>query len=176
LELQSLGTISHPLATFQMAITNPMLQKIVPFHLLRLWGWEMAQRKSTPKRILGVSWYVFTSIRPRWPEIDSPSALQSTLQATQKNQKGKKGKKKDNAPDSGDPSVSFASGPPPGEGSDGEAAAAKGDISAPKTGVAVTAEDLADDEWGPVKEKGKKGKGKKSKAEDEDEDATAGAC
>jgi len=72
--------------------------------------------------------------------------------------------------------VSFESGPPPGEGSDGEAAAAKGDISAPKSGI-VTADDLADEEWGPVKEKGKKvkkGKAKKSKAEDEDE--TAGVC
>jgi translation initiation factor 5B len=70
--------------------------------------------------------------------------------------------------------VSFESGPPPGEGSEGEAAAAKGDISAPKSGVAVTADDLADEEWGPVKEKGKKvkkGKAKKSKVEDEDETA-----
>lgn len=36
----------------------------------------------------------------------------------------------------------------------------------------VTAEDLADEEWGPVKEKkkkDKKGKGKKGKQEDEDE-------
>jgi translation initiation factor 5B len=71
--------------------------------------------------------------------------------------------------------VSFESGPPPGEGSDGEAAAAKGDISAPKSGVAVTADDLAAEEWGPVKEKGKKGKqAKKGKAEDED--GAAGTC
>ncbi len=71
--------------------------------------------------------------------------------------------------------MSFESGPPPGEGSDGEAAAAKGDISAPKSGVAVTADDLADEEWGPVKEKGKKGnQTKKGKAEDED--GTAGTC
>jgi len=73
--------------------------------------------------------------------------------------------------------VSFESGPPPGEGSDGEAAAAKGDISAPKSGVAFTADNFADEEWGPVKEKGKKvkkGKAKKSKGEDEDE--TAGVC
>lgn len=72
--------------------------------------------------------------------------------------------------------MSFASGPLPGEGSDGEAAAAKGDISAPKTGVTVTPEDLADAEWGPVKEKGKTGKkskGKKSEAEDEDVPAGA---
>jgi translation initiation factor 5B len=73
--------------------------------------------------------------------------------------------------------VSFESGPPPGEGSDGEAAAGRGDISAPKLGVAVTPDDLADEEWGPVKEKsnkGKKGKGKKGRAEDGD--GTAGAC
>lgn len=40
--------------------------------------------------------------------------------------------------------------------------------------VEMTAEELADEEWGPVKEKGKKGKkgkGKKGKAvDDEDED------
>ena len=73
--------------------------------------------------------------------------------------------------------MSFKSGPPPGEGSDEEAAAAKGDISAPKSGVVVTADDLADEEWGLVKEKDKKvkkGKTKKGKAEDEDE--TAGGC
>jgi translation initiation factor 5B len=119
-----------------------------------------------------------TSIRSRWAEIDSLLALQSTLRTTQKNRKDKKGKKKkDDVPDSGGPSVSFANGPPPGEGSDGEAAAARGDISAPKTGVMVTPDDLADEEWGPVKEKGKKGKkGKDKKNKAEDEDATAGAC
>ena len=96
------------------------------------------------------------------------------MRETQKNKKDKKGKKKKgDVPDSGGPSVSFTSGPPPGEGSDGEAAAAKGDISAPKAGVVVTPEDLADEEWGPVKDQGKKGKGKKGKAEDEG--ATAGA-
>ena len=51
------------------------------------------------------------------------------------------------------------------EGSGGEA---------PKKGaVQMTADELADEEWGPVKEKGKKakkGKGKKGKALDEDED------
>ena len=97
-------------------------------------------------------------------------APQSTLRATQK-KKEKKSKKKD---DNKEPSVSFASGAPPGEGSDGEAAAAKGDISAPKSGVTVTADDLADEEWGPVKEKGKKvkkSKAKGSKKEDEDERA-----
>lgn len=39
----------------------------------------------------------------------------------------------------------------------------------------MTAEELADEEWGPVKEKGgkkgKKGKGKKAKDDDEDEEA-----
>lgn len=101
-------------------------------------------------------------------------APQSTLRATQKN-KEKKGKKKKY--ESKEPSVSFESGPHPGEGSDGEAAAAKGDISAPKSGVVVTADDLADEEWGSAKEKGKKvkkGKAKKGKADDEDE--TAGVC
>lgn len=73
--------------------------------------------------------------------------------------------------------MSFESGPPPGEGSDGEAAAAKGDISAPKSGVAVTGDDLADEEWGPAKEKGKKvKKGKAKKGEADDEDETAGVC
>jgi translation initiation factor 5B len=114
-----------------------------------------------------------TSIRSRWAEIDSLLALQSTLRATQKNRKDKKGKKKKDD----EPSVSFANGPPPGEGSDGEAAAARDDISAPKTGVMVTPDDLADEEWGPVKEKGKKGKkGKDKKNKAEDEDGTTGAC
>jgi translation initiation factor 5B len=100
------------------------------------------------------------------------------LRATQKNQKDKRvKKKKDDVPGSGGPSVSFASGPLPGEGSDGEAATAKGDISAPKTGVVVTPEDLADEEWGPVKGKGKTGKkGKGKKTEAEDEDIPAGAA
>lgn len=100
------------------------------------------------------------------------------MRATQKNKKEKKGKKKNgNVPDSGGQSVSFETGPPPGEGSDGEAAAAKGNISAPKSGVTVTPDDLADEEWGPVKERGKKGKkGKDKKSKVEDEDATAGAC
>lgn len=86
--------------------------------------------------------------------------LQSTLKAV----KSKKGKKK---PKKGsEPSVSFEDGPPPGQGSDGEAAAAGGDISASKAPIQVTADDLADEEWGPVEEKGKKGKkGKNSKIE-----------
>ena len=53
---------------------------------------------------------------------------------------------------------------------DREAAAADGknDFSGSKVPVQVTADDLADEEWGPVKEKkgGKKGKkGKKEKPE-----------
>ena len=85
--------------------------------------------------------------------------------------------------DDDSPSVSFADGPGPGEGSDGEAAAAKGDISKPKKATTMTADELADEEWGPVKTKEKKGKkGKKGKGknvEDDEElpaeDATAPA-
>lgn len=69
--------------------------------------------------------------------------------------------------------MSFANGPRPGEGSDAEDAAAKGDISSPGKPTMMTAEELADEEWGPVKEKGgKKKKGKKGKdiADDEKED------
>lgn len=56
---------------------------------------------------------------------------------------------------------------------DEEGAAAKGDISSSKKPVEVTAEDLADEEWGPVKEKGKKGKkgsAKKGKAKEDNSD------
>ena len=68
--------------------------------------------------------------------------------------------------------MAFEDGPPPGEGSDTEAAAAKGDISAPKPGVQMTAEELADEEWGPVKKdkKGKKGKKKGRAAQDGEEE------
>lgn len=85
-------------------------------------------------------------------------------------QKGKKDKKKDKKKGGAD--VSFADGAGPGEGSDGEDAAAKGDISAPKKAVQMTAEELADEEWGPVKEKGKKAKKgkKKGKTQDDDEE------
>ncbi|KAI0260503.1 hypothetical protein BC834DRAFT_900115 [Gloeopeniophorella convolvens] len=96
--------------------------------------------------------------------------LMSTLKATQKTKKDKKSKKKEGA-DAPGTSVSFVEGPPPGEGSDTEAAGAKGDISSPKAGVEMTPDDLADEEWGPLKEKGKKGKkgkGNKSKADDDD--------
>lgn len=70
--------------------------------------------------------------------------------------------------------MSFADGPPPGAGSDTEAADAKGDISAPKKPAEIDPDDLLDEEFGPTKtksKKDKKGKGKKvSKDEDEDHD------
>lgn len=75
--------------------------------------------------------------------------------------------------DDEDQSVSVADGVKPGQGSDTEAANAKGDISAPKKATTMTAEELADEEWGPVKTKGGKKKGKKAKGKadaDEDED------
>ena len=91
--------------------------------------------------------------------------LQSAIKASsQKNKKEKKKEKKGGAAKWND--VSFADGPAPGEGSDGEAAAAKGDISAPKAGVQMTADELADEEWGPVKgKKGKKGNEAEAEAE-----------
>jgi hypothetical protein len=74
--------------------------------------------------------------------------------------------------------VSFADGPPPGEGSDTEAANAKGDISAPKKPAEIDPDDLLDEEFGPTKaksKKGKKGKGKKvAKDEDDDDDRSDG--
>jgi translation initiation factor 5B len=98
------------------------------------------------------------------------------LRSTQKNKKEKKDKKKAGAASTPAAIVSFADGPPPGEGSDGEAAAARGDISAPGSGISVTPDDLADQEWGPVKEKGKKGKkGKGKEVKAADEDAAQGA-
>jgi hypothetical protein len=68
--------------------------------------------------------------------------------------------------------VSFADGPPPGEGSDTEAGNAKGDISAPKKPAEIDPDDLLDEEFGPTKtkpKKGKKGKGK-NVTKDEDEE------
>ena len=105
---------------------------------------------------------------------------QSAIKAsTHKNKKDKKKDKKNGGANWDAAAVSFADGPAPGEGSDGEAAAAKGDISAAKAPVQMTADELADEEWGPVKDKGKKGKKgkKKGKAqEDEDEDEPPGKC
>ncbi|KAI0662858.1 hypothetical protein C8Q70DRAFT_1042556 [Cubamyces menziesii] len=110
-------------------------------------------------------------------EEEDFGGLMSVIKAsTQKGKKDKKDKKKEKkkggAAADEDASVSFADGVAPGEGSDGEAAAAKGDISAPQKATQMTAEELADEEWGPVKEKGKKGKKgkKKGKAHDEDEE------
>ncbi|KAJ7179623.1 hypothetical protein C8R46DRAFT_1074294 [Mycena filopes] len=98
------------------------------------------------------------------PEEDEDfGGLMSAIKATGKGKKDKKKAKKGAASDA----VNGADDPPAGEGSDAEAAAAA------KKPVEVTAEDLADEEWGPVKEKvkkGKKGKGKKGKAQDESED------
>ncbi|KAH9950143.1 hypothetical protein B0H21DRAFT_889299 [Amylocystis lapponica] len=93
-------------------------------------------------------------------EDEDFGGLMSAIKArsTKKDKKGKKAKV--------DSAVSFADSPAPGDGSDGEAAAAKGDTNASKKPVEMTPEELADEEWGPVKEKGKKGKkgkGKKGK-------------
>ena len=97
-----------------------------------------------------------------------PLGIQSTLKASQKKKGDKKDKKKKK-----DVDVSFADGPPPGEGSDTEAANAKGDLSAPKKPAEIDPDDLLDEEFGPTKtkpKKGKKGKGKKA-AKDEDKDS-----
>ncbi|KAI8984932.1 hypothetical protein BD414DRAFT_523018 [Trametes punicea] len=107
-------------------------------------------------------------------EDEDYGGLMSVIKAsTQKGKKDKKEKKKDKKKGGTadeDPSVSFADGAAPGEGSDDEAAAAKGDVSAPQKAVQMTAEELADEEWGPVKDKGKKGKKgkKKGKAQEEE--------
>lgn len=66
--------------------------------------------------------------------------------------------------------MSFADGPPPGEGSDTEAANAKGDISAPKKPAEIDPDDLLDEEFGPTKPKAKKGKKGKGKNVTRDED------
>ncbi|KAI0318112.1 hypothetical protein OF83DRAFT_1163613 [Amylostereum chailletii] len=120
----------------------------------------------------------FTSLAVEAPPDDDEDlgGLMSTLKASQKNKKEKKKAKKGGNDET---SVPFADGPDPGQGSDGEAAAAKGDISAPKGGVEMTPDELADEEWGPVKEKkkGKKDKKKKGKADkEEEEEAAPGEC
>ncbi|QRV72399.1 Elongation factor Tu GTP binding domain [Ceratobasidium sp. AG-Ba] len=102
-------------------------------------------------------------------ENEDFGGLMSTLKAQTSKKKDKKKNKKGGE-------VAFEDGPPPGEGDSAEEAAAKGDISAPKAAVQMTAEELADEEWGPVKtkkEKGKKGKkkgGKAAKDDDEEEE------
>ncbi|KAJ7499438.1 hypothetical protein FB451DRAFT_1205448 [Mycena latifolia] len=96
-------------------------------------------------------------------EDEDFGGLMSAIKATTKGKKDKKKAKKGAASDA----VNGVDDPPAGEASDGEAAAVS------KKPVEVTAEDLADEEWGPVKEKvkkGKKGKAKKGKAQDESED------
>jgi hypothetical protein len=60
----------------------------------------------------------------------------------------------------------------PGEGADADGESASV-IPTPRKAVEMTAEELADEEWGPVKEKGKKAKKGKHKAktpEDNDEE------
>ncbi|KZO93745.1 hypothetical protein CALVIDRAFT_566224 [Calocera viscosa TUFC12733] len=106
-------------------------------------------------------------------EDEDFGGLMSTIKASQS--KNKKEKKKKNKHE-----VSFEDGPPPGEGEEAEDAAAKGDISAPKKPVEVTADELADEEWGPTKpKKGKKdkkgGKGKPAPVEEEPEEEAAPA-
>ena len=92
---------------------------------------------------------------------------QATIQKASGKSKKEKKKKRD------DHDVSFADGIKPGEGSDTEAAAAKGDITAPKKVSIMTAEELADDEWSAMGQKSGKKKGKKSKrktgGDDQDE-------
>ena len=59
-------------------------------------------------------------------------------------------------------------------------AEANREVAATNKPVEVTADDLADEEWGPVKDKGKKskkGKGKKGNAQDEiDNEEKPGTC
>lgn len=94
------------------------------------------------------------------------SVLQSAIKAsTNKSKKDKKKSKK--GFDALDDAESKS--PPPEKELKGEINAAEGDIGAPKNAVQMTAEELADEEWGPAKEKGKKKKGKKSKGKTEDE-------
>lgn len=82
---------------------------------------------------------------------------------TKKDKKKKKGGKVGDYDDEPSPAVAFTVGPPPGQGSDTEAAAAKGPLTSQKP-VEMTPEELADEEWAlPAKNKGKKGK--KAKAQ-----------
>ncbi|KAG8747051.1 hypothetical protein FRC10_002467 [Ceratobasidium sp. 414] len=126
---------------------------------------EDAAKSSTP--------HGFGSLDVADLEIDENEdfgGLMSAIKASSSNKKGKKKNKKGT-------DVTFEDGPPPGEGGEAEEAAAKGDISAPKAAVQMTAEELADEEWGPAKtkkEKGKKGKKKGgAKAAEEEEEETA---
>lgn len=88
-------------------------------------------------------------------EEEDFGGLMSTLKASSKKKDKKKNKKA-----AAEEDVDFANG---------DAAEDAAPKAAPKE---VTAEELADEEWGPAKEKGKKGKkakGKKGKAADEEE-------
>ena len=86
--------------------------------------------------------------------------IQSVIKASANKSKKDKKKGKKNAD-----SVALTDGQPPGEGSETEDAAAKGDISVTKKEVEMTAEEIEDEEWGKAKDKGKgkKGKGKKKR-------------
>jgi translation initiation factor 5B len=119
----------------------------------------------TRKRTLAVSWCV-DSLYVSLTQLThvTKSALKSTS--------GKPKKEKKKAKKAGwDDEADSTPAPDAAAGEDGEAAPSKAPVE-------VTAEDLADEEWGPVKEKkGKKGKkGKKAAKEeaDEDEDKPAG--
>ncbi|KAG9029648.1 hypothetical protein FRB95_005036 [Tulasnella sp. JGI-2019a] len=108
------------------------------------------------------------------------SAIKSSAAKPKKEKKRKDKKRWDDDDDMGEtipPSVGFADGPGPGEGSDGEAAAARGDITTASHGQEMTAEELADLEFGPAKGKKSKGKkaSKKGKAAAEDEDGAQAA-
>ena len=90
---------------------------------------------------------------------------QSVIKASTK--KNKKDKKKDKRAAS------------TSDNENGDAARSEDEVSAvPKqAAIQVTAEELADEEWGPVKDKkGKKGKGKKGKAVQEDEEVPGMLC
>jgi hypothetical protein len=81
--------------------------------------------------------------------------IQSALKAT--TTKGKKDKKKSKKGVVDDDQVT-------------QNTEADGDAAAPKQPVEVTADDLADEEWGPVKDKGRKAKsGKENKIKAQDE-------
>ncbi|THV00551.1 hypothetical protein K435DRAFT_818286 [Dendrothele bispora CBS 962.96] len=100
---------------------------------------------------------------PQGEEEEDFGGLMSAIKASSnsKSKKDKKDKKK-NKKDTG---VAFDD-PLPEDGADGEATDSKKPVE-------MTAEELADEEWGPVKEKGKKGKkgkAKKGKAQEDEED------
>ncbi|KAF8659526.1 hypothetical protein AX16_001825 [Volvariella volvacea WC 439] len=100
-------------------------------------------------------------------EEEDFGGLMSTLKAAAKNKKAKEKKKKkqqDNS-DEDEPATAVDNAQP------------EADTASSKKPVEVTADDLADEEWGPVKEKKKKDKKgkKKGKAKDEDDEEVAAA-